>query len=340
MSNTKLLAQSPLTDPRSLLSSAAFHGLLLFLGSFVVLARVFPGDDTTRSPSVIVGALDPVDNRTVAVQPGGGPGEIGGTLTPEEMERLGGAGTPVASDALAESLIEDILPVPMAASSSTEPLPLPDAPGLGVLPGPGLGGGGGSGGGSDGGQGPGIGAGTEFFGTKERAQSFLYVIDRSHSMNNRGAINLAKRELLASLEQLPPEADFGVLFYNEKIIGFPDPTGVTSLMSATLNNKGRLERTLQEIVADGATNHVDALLAGIDLKPEVIFFLTDADRMQDWEAEKLIRAAGPIRIQAIEFGLGPDLGVVVPLRTLATSTGGSYRYVDLTLFSRGRFSNH
>jgi hypothetical protein len=68
------------------------------------------------------------------------------------------------------------------------------------------------------------------------------------------------------------------------------------------------------------------------MAPEVIFFLTDADQMTDREAELLIEAAGRIRIQAIEFGIGPDTGLSVPLRTLANATGGSYRYINVMTF--------
>ena len=33
-------------------------------------------------------------------------------------------------------------------------------------------------------------------------------------MTNRGSIDIAKGELLASLDRLPPDARFGVVFYN------------------------------------------------------------------------------------------------------------------------------
>src|SRR5918993_522688 len=93
----------------------------------------------------------------------------------------------------------------LGRSPLTDPrsLPGPQSGGVGVLPGPGLGGGGGSGGGSGGGVGRGVGPGTEFFGARERAGSFAYVIDCSGSMATRNALDVAKRELLGSLGQLP-----------------------------------------------------------------------------------------------------------------------------------------
>ncbi|QDV35138.1 vWA domain-containing protein [Tautonia plasticadhaerens] len=335
MPRTVELGRSPLTDLRALASSAAFHGLLLLACSLLVLQAVLPGRDDDEPPG-LVGELGPVDNRASSgVAPGGGPQDLGGTLTAEQMQRLGAAPAVEAAanpDDLADSLVDEILALPAASDPSADPLPLPELPGIGVLPGPGTGGGGGEGGGSGGGRGEGIGAGTEFFGAKERATSFAYVIDRSASMTNRGSIDIAKRELLASLRRLPPDARFGVIFYNEKPTPFLDASGNPSLMPATSGNKSRFETRLAATPADGGTNHVDALMASFRMHPEVIFFLTDADQMTDREAELLIESAGRIRIQAIEFGIGPDTGLSVPLRTLANATGGSYRYIDVMTF--------
>ena len=62
----------------------------------------------------------------------------------------------------------------------------------------------------------GIGPGTEFFGAKDRASSFAYVIDCSGSMSNRGALRIAKAELINSLDRIPPDAKFTVVFYSVK----------------------------------------------------------------------------------------------------------------------------
>ena len=75
-------------------------------------------------------------------------------------------------------------------------------------------------GGSGGGLGRGIGPGTEFFGAREHGHSFAYVIDCSGSMGLRNSLEVAKRELLASLNQLPPDARFSVIwFFRFKVRG-------------------------------------------------------------------------------------------------------------------------
>ena len=84
-------------------------------------------------------------------------------------------------------------------------LPGPQTTGVGLVPGSGRGGG------RRFGRrfGRGIGgarSGTEFFGAREHGHSFAYVIDCSGSMATRNSLEVAKRELLASLNQLPPDA--------------------------------------------------------------------------------------------------------------------------------------
>ena len=48
----------------------------------------------------------------------------------------------------------------------------------------------------------------------ERAGSFAYVIDRSGSMATRNSLDVAKRELRASIAKLTPNVRFSVVFYN------------------------------------------------------------------------------------------------------------------------------
>jgi hypothetical protein len=195
-----------------------------------------------------------------------------------------------------------------------------------------MGGGGGSGGGSGGGHGRGIGPGTEFFGAREQGRSFAYVIDCSGSMATRNALEVAKRELLASLSQLPPDARFAVIFYNLHARVFADPSGQEGLMAATALNKTRVETQLKTVSAYGGTDHMLALRTALGLKPEVVFFLTDADQIMNNEVNEILAEAGNSRIQAVEFGRGPDLGMQTPLRRMATTTGGTYRYIDVSKF--------
>src|SRR5271166_5226528 len=333
------LGETPLTDPRALGSSALVHVLLIALASLTVLNA-----SITRVPEAsgaMRGELEPIDNRAdkgkVAGSGGGSPGEIGGLgdiafVAPAAGTNPQGPGLDPAADALLNEILPSTAQQPSEALQRA--LPGPQTTGVGLIPGSGLGGGGGSGGGSGGGIGRGIGPGTEFFGAREHGHSFAYVIDCSGSMGLRNSLEVAKRELLASLNQLPPEARFSVIFYNLRARVLAGPSGQQGLMPATAANKVRVQNQLQTVAPDGGTDHMVALRTALGLKPEVIFFLTDADLMSDNDVNAILAEANGSRIQAVEFGRGTDLGMQTPLRRLATTTGGTYRFIDVTNFPR------
>jgi hypothetical protein len=324
-----LMSRSPLTDPRSLLGSLVVHGALLILASLVALSAVVPA--APDLPRTLSGELDAVDNRPVQ-EGGGSPGTLGGEGLVAALPTADGTAPGGATrDPAADALLAEILPAP-AASDSQRALPGPQITGLGVLSGPGLGGGGGQGGGSGGGIGRGIGPGTEFFGARDHASSFTYVIDCSGSMATRNALEIAKHELLASLNQLPPDARFGLIFYNLSAFNPLDPQGKPGLLTATAANKDLVRRQLAPVVPDGGTEHMLALNAALSLHTEVIFFLTDADLMTNSDVTDVLSRSGSTRIQCIEFGRGLDLGGGGPLRRLAGGSGGTYRYIDVTRF--------
>lgn len=334
-----LLGETPLTDPRSVGSSVILHVVLFLVASLTLMSVALP--QASRGPSALRGEIEPVDNRASRVkglgEGGGSPGEIGGLgsvafLAPAAGDDAKGAGLDPAADAL----LSEILPntIEKAPEALKHALPGPQTTGIGLVPGPGTGGGGGSGGGSGGGIGRGIGPGTDFFGAREHGRSFAYVIDCSGSMATRNSLNVAKRELLASLNQLPPDVRFSVIFYNLRARVLSDPAGQQGMMPATAGNKARVQGQLQTVAPDGGTDHMLALRTALGLKPEVVFFLTDADLMSNNDVNEILAESGGSRIQAVEFGRGSDLGLGTPLRRLATTTGGTYRYIDVTKFPR------
>ena len=74
------LGESPLTDPRSLGSSAMFHVIVVLLASLTALNVALPM--AASRPKALYAEIDPVDNRADVPsspgQGGGGPGDIGG----------------------------------------------------------------------------------------------------------------------------------------------------------------------------------------------------------------------------------------------------------------------
>jgi hypothetical protein len=315
--------------------------LLVLLASLTVLNAAMPfGNESTR-PKALYTEIDPVDNReTVPPAPGeggGSPGEIGGTSSVAFVSTADGNKAQEATrDPVADNLLAEILPNPQPKSFSApqRALPGPHTTGVGIIPGSGSGGGGGIGGGSAGGAGRSIGPGTQFFGAREHAHSFAYVIDCSGSMATRNSLDVAKREMLSSINQLAPDAQFAVIFYNLQTRVLGDPMGRKGLMAATATNKARLQTQLEAISPLGGTDHMLALREALKLKPEVIFFLTDAELISNSDINELLTEVGPTRIQAVEFGFGMSLGQRTPLGNLATKTGGTYRYIDVSHFTR------
>lgn len=181
---------------------------------------------------------------------------------------------------------------------------------------------------------PGAGAArVSVFGAQGEGHRFLYVFDRSGSMGGgRGALEAAKTELIASLDDLEATHQFQIIFYNERPWRF-NPSGEEGKLAfGTPRNKELARRFVGSITADGATRHEDALRMAIAMKPDVIFFLTDADepRLSAGELDRLARRAAGIVINAIEFGFGPQQDRDNFLVRLARQTGGQHVYVDVS----------
>ena len=172
-----------------------------------------------------------------------------------------------------------------------------------------------------------------FFKDTASGWTFAYVINCSGSMVTRNALDVVKRELLVSLDQLRPGARFSVIFYNLKIRVFTDPSGQYEMMPASVENKSFVQSQLKTVVPNGKSAHLLALQTALDLKPDVVFYLTPAHLMTKNQVEAILPQAGQTRFHVIELGPGPDPGTVSQPSRLATVTRGTYRYIDVTKFS-------
>ena len=176
---------------------------------------------------------------------------------------------------------------------------------------------------------------TKVYGIEADGFKFVYVFDRSGSMGgsgNNGPLNSAKRQLLASLENLQEVHQFQIIFYNERPIMFGIAGHPDKLVFGTPANRRSAEHFVENITADGATQHEDALWAALRLQPDVIFFLTDADQpaMSPEALAKIKRAnSGSCSINTIEFGPGPQVRKDNFLVQLARENNGHYKYIDI-----------
>lgn len=324
----------PLTDWRSLAVSALVHSLLVVLSGLVVMSVAPPAAEEEIRPVIgLRGDVSDLDTRAGPIGriSGGSPGEDGGAgnvqlpRVSKDTQFLAPSADP------GEMILADALPASSTASPVSNFAGAEAASGLGLIPGLGSGGGGGTGVGTGPAQGPGLGYGTTFFGTEARARSFAFVIDRSGSMAFQDALTVAKNELMRSLRPLPPEARVAVIFYNQvpkRIV----VSGSENLVPATESNKAQIETQLERLLPEGGTDHMEALRIALAMKPEVIFFLTDADLMTYSDVNKLVQDDLGVRIQTIHFSPGRALPGQSPLKRLAAATGGAYRHIDVNEF--------
>lgn len=180
---------------------------------------------------------------------------------------------------------------------------------------------------------------TTIFGVKGRGTRFVYVFDRSASMSGYEGRPLAaaKRELLSSLQSLDKVHQFQIIFYNDKPhVMNVNPSLPPQLMFGDDQGKRLAATFVGGVVADGGTRHMEALLLAIQMRPDVIFFLTDADepKLTSLDLKKVRERSRGTSINAIEFGSGPSSGGYTFLQQLAAENGGQHVYVDVTSLPR------
>jgi hypothetical protein len=172
--------------------------------------------------------------------------------------------------------------------------------------------------------GTGNGAATSFFNVPVQGRSVVYVIDRSLSMGPTGALDAAKFELLTSLHQLPDGSRFQVIFYN----GSAEPLYFDrrgQLLPASPEVKEQLTAYVNSLLAEGKTNHVRAVQRALELEPDLIILVTDADELSPEQVAALTRQnRRRTMIHAIELTTTKQRGDG-PLRRLAENNQGTYQ---------------
>jgi hypothetical protein len=170
-------------------------------------------------------------------------------------------------------------------------------------------------------------AATEFFGIGGYGQTFVYVVDASDSMNDRGKFERARYELLHSIEQLKSDQRFFVIFYNEGAY----PMDADEPLLATQDNVAAATNWIQQVEPTGGTNPLPALLAALTLRPDAIYFLSDGQFdpaviqiMRSRNRQNLRMRTRQIPIHTIAFFDRIAEGL---MRTIARNSGGEYRYV-------------
>ncbi len=175
----------------------------------------------------------------------------------------------------------------------------------------------GAGGGGGGGHGVG------FFGTTARAETVVFVVDMSGSMQGH-RFDRALEELTRSLNKLQSTQKFFVFFFNNQTYPLFDQHN-PKLLPATAGTRARALKWLKSLHPDGGTFPEDAIERALKLKPQVIYFLTDGeipettrDVAQKWNGDRKV----VIHTIAFETEEGAEM-----LRAIARDARGKYRFV-------------
>ncbi|MCA9294948.1 MAG: VWA domain-containing protein [Phycisphaerales bacterium] len=171
------------------------------------------------------------------------------------------------------------------------------------------------------------GGGATFFGISSRGTRFAYIVDRSSSMERQQRLVVARGELIRSLRNLPDYAQFFVVFYSTDIL-LP-PMQRSAWLNARPSIVSRFGRWLDGVTPEGGTEPSDAfiMLFSLDVRPDVIFFLTDGEIPGGTAQEvRTLNSSGKkVVINTISFGGNASQDT---LRQIAADSGGTWRHVD------------
>ena len=135
---------------------------------------------------------------------------------------------------------------------------------------------------------------------------------------------VARREILASLGQLPPGTRFQVVVYNR---GFETLTlaGQREMVALTPQTLTELAAALTDLNPEGGNDHLPALQQAMWMQPEVVCLLTDADDL----TTEMVRAVSDLNrgkcvIHAVTIGSAPRLA----MQTLAARNRGVCKAIE------------
>ena len=185
----------------------------------------------------------------------------------------------------------------------------------------------------------------KYFGTIASGDRFVYVLDRSTSMDattgkhNTSRFDRARAELLRSVEQLDQDQSFYVVLFSSGMQRmFDDDTAVPEMLRATQDNKARLRKWMLSVGTAGGTEPAEAIRFALSLRPSAVFMLSDGEFngtpvagngnmfQADPKIAKLLgrdrHGSTPIHTFAYE-----DPRSRGNMEALASATGGRYRYI-------------
>jgi len=150
-----------------------------------------------------------------------------------------------------------------------------------------------------------------------------YLIDHSLSMGESGALKRAREEVVASLHALAPGARFRIIAYNQ--VATPLLSG--EWLTPDEPTLAAAERRLNELSASGRTDHVRALRQALLTRPELLFWVTDADELSESavrEVTRLNNGGASVHVLELAAGRGDPDSLLV---RLAKDNRGTHRRI-------------
>lgn len=178
---------------------------------------------------------------------------------------------------------------------------------------------------------------TEFFGIPGTGNEFVYLFDRSGSMEGYDGrpLRAAKRQLIESISSLGPNQRFQLVFYNHETRTFNPNSSRGQLLFAEEPIKIQATRFIESIRGDGGTDHLAGIKLALQFAPDVLFILSDAEggftaaemtRIASWNRKNTV-------IHVIEFGDGPQSPYSDrSFERLAREHRGQYLYKNVATF--------
>ena len=173
-----------------------------------------------------------------------------------------------------------------------------------------------------GGSGAAGGTGSEFMGVKSVEINVVYVIDSSGSMQG-DRFTHAKLELKRSIERLPSNGSFALMFFNHIYNVFPPG----HLIPANAANKVAAKRWIEEQGIEGGTDPTDAMVFALSLKPGAIFLMTDGVFANHQSTFNEIKRNNPDSKTSVNTIAFYERTAEQELKAIAAANRGDYRYV-------------
>jgi len=166
--------------------------------------------------------------------------------------------------------------------------------------------------------------GAAFFGSQGAGKTFVYIVDMSGSMYG-ARFERARKELISSIEKLNGEQSFHVFFFSDQTFPLFFPKPASALIKANGANKKKAVRWIRAREPGGLTNPIMSLRLALELKPDVVFLLTDGEVDDPDQVRKIIKdnnVRTTIHTIAFENEDGANT-----LERIAKENRGSFRFV-------------